>query len=237
MRIRAKLLAMVAVAAVGLASATLPASADMVVYTGEIGPNDTPTMPVVTISNPDCVDQGVFQVAYREHLLPANLSGPFTFTHTESDGANLSMYLMTADWYPGAAYPYCIAAVNGSSGTITANLDPSVRYSLVVFDDSFDQNGGSYEVSVNRPGLNPPVLRPGLPGDRPSDSVPATTTTAPVTTTTRPSTTSTTAPATTTTRPSTTTSTTAPVTTTTRPGTVPQAGGARPVPASASYTG
>lgn len=195
-------------------------------------------MPVVTISNPDCVDQGVFQVAYREHLLPANLSGPFAFTHTESDGANLSMYLMTADWYPGAGLPYCIAAVNGSSNTITANLDPSVRYSLVVFDDSFDQNGGSYEVSVNRPGLNPPVLRPGLPGDRPSDSVPATTTTAPVTTTDRghqpprPP------------RPpppqhgrGPTTSTTAPVTTTTRPGTVPQAGGARPVPASASYTG
>lgn len=235
--VRRFLVGMVAVLAV-LTATTAPASADVVVFSGIIPAGDTQTMSVVSISSPNCVSQGVTAVAYREHLVAPGESGMFTFTVTpdEENPANslMSLYIMTDGWDPAAALPFCIAGDNSEPVSLTVPLNAFTRYYAVVFDDTFSQVGGGYTLTVEGPGLTPPLTRPDLPIGTPTTQ-PTTTTTAPVTTTTQATTTTTyvppptTAPVTTTTRPVT--------TTTVRPGTVPPAPAARPLSGAPGYTG
>ncbi len=231
--VRRFLVGMVAVLAVLTATTTAPAGAD-VVFTGTIGASDPQTMPVVFISTPNCTGQGAALVGYREHLVAPGESGTFTFT-LEETGSDLSLYVMADGWDPAAAFPSCIAGSNTDPNTLTVSLDAYTRYYVVVFDDTFDQLGGSYTLTVEGPGLNPPLTRPDLPIGTPTTE-PTTTTTAPATTTTQVTTTTTYVPPPTT-APVTTT-TTRPVTTTTvRPGTVPTAPAARPLSGAPGYTG
>lgn len=237
--VRRFLVGMVAVLAV-LTATTAPASADTVVFSGLIPAGDAQTMPVVAISSPNCVSQGVSAVAYREHRVAPGESGMFTFTVTPDAGnpvnSLMSLYIMTDGWDPAAALPFCIAGDNTEPVSLTVPLNAFTRYYAVVFDDTFTQVGGGYTLTVEGPGLTPPLTRPDRPIGSTPTTGPTTTTTAPVTTTTEVVTTTTTWEPTTTTAPVTTT--TRPVTTTTaRPGTVPQAAGARPITGTPGYTG
>lgn len=226
-------------AVVGFALAAMvvvsPASAAVVTFSGTLVPGD-PTMPVVFISDPDCTGQGVAEVMYHEHPITAIGDGPATFTLT-SEGDVASLYLMQVGWDPAAAFPYCLAGANDDPAVFTFDVVAGTSYVAVVFDDSFDQEGALYALTIDGPvvaagGLAPPVTRPEIV---PTTAAPSTT--AP--TTTHPATTSTTAVAPPTTTPTTVTSpstTLAPSTTVGSTG-VGQAPAARPLAGAAAYTG
>jgi hypothetical protein len=119
-------------------------------YTGTIT-NADPTMPVVSISTPECVSQLVFPVHYQviEFLHP--LPGTHSIQMTSTDGF-ASAYLYEGSFDPTNPLENCVAADNGADPIeITYDFLRGTPYFLVVFDDQFAQPGGDYEVVVQTP--------------------------------------------------------------------------------------
>jgi len=119
--------------------------------TGTIDGAD-PTMPVVFISTPNCTGQGVSPVHYEVHSLQVDTAGVYTVT--VSSPANLaSVYVYATSFDPTNGLANCVGGSNsGSPTTLTINLDPSITYFVVPFDDTFAQTGGSYTLTVDGPG-------------------------------------------------------------------------------------
>jgi hypothetical protein len=121
------------------------ASALSATYTGTITVAD-PTMPVVTISTPLCVSQAVFPVHYQVIEFPRPLPGTHSFSMT-STGGFASAYLYEGSFDPSNPLENCVAADNGFDPIeITYDFLRGTPYFLVVFDDTFAQLGGDYEV-------------------------------------------------------------------------------------------
>lgn len=131
--------------------ASAPASAGSATLNGSLAPGD-PTMPVVFISTPNCTGQGVTPVLYRAVPLEVSQSGSYDFS-TSSTGGYASMYLMTSAFDPAAAFPQCLAASNsGNPVQFSFALTAGTDYFVVVFDDSFEQLGGAFSLTVSGPG-------------------------------------------------------------------------------------
>jgi hypothetical protein len=199
-----------------------PASADSVI-TGVIDPATDPTMPVVSISTPNCVSQGATLVHYDVYPYVTTTAGDHIFTVTGT-GTLTSLYLFQDTFTPAAAFSTCIAASNQKPATFTESLEAGRQYYLVVFDDTFTQLGTSYTLTIDGPNT-PLTLDPAatteVPTTEPTTEPP--TTEPPVTeppTTEGPPVTSPSNPTTTTVPPS------------TRPAT-----GARPVTGRPTFTG
>lgn len=119
--------------------------------TGTIDAAD-PTMPVVFITTPNCTGQGVSPVLYEVQPLRVDTAGVYTLT-LASTGGFASVYLYAGSFDPTNGLANCIAADNsGAVMEISINLDPSVQYFVVPFDDTFAQVGGSYTLTVTGPG-------------------------------------------------------------------------------------
>ena len=156
---RIKLL--LAVAMVGtflaLGSGTSVALTDT--YSGTITP-ESPTMPVVFITSPVCTAAGVSPVHYDVIEFPRPLAGTHSFSMT-STTAFASAYLYEGSFNPSNPLENCVAADNsGEPIEITYNFLPNTPYFLVVFDDTFGQAGGDYQVVVQSP--TPPPDTVGL---------------------------------------------------------------------------
>jgi hypothetical protein len=133
-------------------------------FTGTLSDED-PTMGVVTIVPPNCTTQGTFAVHYEVIEFPHRVPGTyqFTLTSTGSTGtANFaSAYLYEGSFDPANGAENCVAGDNdGNPKTITYDFLPNTTYFLVVFDDTFTQDGGDYEVVVEAP--DPPADTVGL---------------------------------------------------------------------------
>ena len=156
-RFRSLVFVLVAAGALMIMSAGA-AGALTLTYTGTITPED-PTMPVVFITPPNCTGQGVTLVHYQVIEFPQGVPGTYTFTLT-SPADFASIYLYEGSFDPANGTENCVAGDNNSPKQITYDFLPNTDYFLVVFDDTFTQNGGDYEVVVEAP--DPPADTVGL---------------------------------------------------------------------------
>lgn len=132
-------------------------------YTGTLSDED-PTMPVVTISPPNCTSQGVTPVHYDviefSHFVPGTYSFEVTSTGNTGTADFASVYLYEGSFDPANGLQNCVAGDNAAPKEITYDFLPDTPYFLVVFDDTFTQDGGDYEVVVDAP--DPPADTVGL---------------------------------------------------------------------------
>jgi hypothetical protein len=120
-------------------------------YTGTIT-SDDPTMPVVFINTPVCTAQGVTPVHYHVIDFLRPLPGTHSFSMTSTPGGFASAYLYEGSFDPSNPFENCVAADNGADPVeITYDFLRGTSYFLVVFDDTFAQEGGDYELIVESP--------------------------------------------------------------------------------------
>jgi len=138
------------VLAIGMLHGT-PARAGTATLNGSLAPGG-PTMAVVFISSPNCTGQGASQVLYRAVPLRVSQSGVYDFSTGSTDGF-ASMYLMTSAFDPAAAFPQCLAGDNsGNPVQFSFALTAGQDYFVVPFDDTFNQQGGQFSLTVSGPG-------------------------------------------------------------------------------------
>jgi hypothetical protein len=128
-----------------------PALADTVTIDGTITPSD-PTMAVVFISSPNCTGQGVTPVLYHSYPFTVTADGTY---HLEvlSDAGFASVYIFSPTFDPAAGFPTCIAGDNsGNPVEVDEALTVGTQYFAVPFDDTFDQLGGNYTLTLSGPG-------------------------------------------------------------------------------------
>ena len=138
------------VVAVGV-SAVLAGSAT---FTGTLGAGD-PTMPVVSISTPNCGTQLVTPVHYHTHTFTVDADGAYliTLVSTGVTPGFASMYVYAGSFDPNNGAVNCIAGSNiADPHNLSVALTAGVTYILVPFDDQFAQPGGDYTLNVSGPG-------------------------------------------------------------------------------------
>lgn len=141
-----------ALLAVGLLAVAVPmgAIAASVTVSGNLGPSD-PVMPVVFINPPDCTGQGTTLVFYEAYPFTVDVSGSYNVIGS-SDAGIMSFYLFSPSFDPINGFPTCIAGSNLEPPTVDEPLVAGVQYYAVPFDDSFDQAGGNYTLTISGPG-------------------------------------------------------------------------------------
>ncbi|MBE2269827.1 MAG: hypothetical protein IAE80_16440 [Anaerolinea sp.] len=165
-----------------LAAVVLAAlSSTFVVHAGSIAFSGTftgdPTMPVVSISTPNCTSQGATPVRYDAYPFTVTATGLYNFSAASTGGAGTlaSIYIMNSGFNPAAAFGNCIAASNNgfAPGTPTTlnnvNLTAGTPYYLVIFDDTFTQTTPGYNFNANGVG---DIVIASAPGDC-ADPLPA----------------------------------------------------------------
>lgn len=118
-----------------------------------------PTMPVVFINGVDdtCTGQGVSPVLYDVAAWTAPIGGTVEFKLTSTPTNVASFYIYKGKFDPEDGMKNCVAADNsednpGNETIITLDVEDEVTYRLVAFDDSFDQEGGTYQIKIEVPG-------------------------------------------------------------------------------------
>jgi hypothetical protein len=153
-----RLVLTVAAVTIGLFLGASTLSALTLNFSGNIDGSD-PTMPVVTISPPVCTSQGVTPVHYEVVELLRPLPGTHILDVTSTDEF-ASAYLYEGSFDPTSPLENCVAADNSGPIQITYDFVRNTPYFLVVFDDTFAQLGGDYQVVVTTP--DPPPSTVGL---------------------------------------------------------------------------
>jgi hypothetical protein len=131
-----------------------------VVFAGSLSFSGTfagdPTMPVVSISTPNCTAQGATPVRYDAFPFTVTATGAYSFSAASTGGAGTlaSIYIMNSGFNPAAAFPNCLYGANNGNppGTPTTlnnvNLTAGTQYYLVIFDDTFAQTTPGYNFSA-----------------------------------------------------------------------------------------
>jgi hypothetical protein len=132
----------------GALGALLPAWALAVSFTGTLTAGG-PTMPVVSISTPNCVSQGVTPVLYRTYPFNVSASGSYTFT---VDNNLTAIYIHAGAFNPASPFANCIAASNSNPINLPVNLNSGTNYFLTIIDDTFAQTGQSFVAEITGPG-------------------------------------------------------------------------------------
>lgn len=117
---------------------------------GTIGAGD-PTMPVISISDPNCTIQSAFMVAYHSYPFTVSADGHYTFT-LPSTGDFASLYIFEGGLDPANPFPTCIGGWNIDPINASIYLVAGVQYIAVPFDDTFAQLGGDYTLNASGPG-------------------------------------------------------------------------------------
>lgn len=154
-----------------------PAEAGVATRSGSINAND-PTMDVVTINGTTdtCTGQAATDVRFEVIPWTAPVGGTTEFRLTSTPGNVASFYVYDGPFDPTDGMQNCLAADNSvdtpaGEKTVTLNVQDGRTYRLVVFDDSFAQNGVSFTMDIEVPGGRAihPAFGPGkrflsLPG-------------------------------------------------------------------------
>ncbi len=136
--------------AISLTVSTFTAAAATVGVTGTIDSGD-PTMPVVFISSPNCLGLGFVNIHYETYTVFVDTAGVYSFDLT-STGEFASIYLYEGSFDPANGTVNCVAADNSSPINVTYPLTVGTPYIVVVFDDTFEQTGGDYSLTISGPG-------------------------------------------------------------------------------------
>jgi hypothetical protein len=148
----------VALVSTALGYAAAPANADIITRSGTLDSGDS-TMGVVSIDGEadTCGTQGGFAVHYEVIPWTAPVGGTVSFRLTSTPTNMASFYVYDGPFDPANGEENCLAGDNsadnpGNEKIVTLNVQDEKTYRLVVFDDTFDQLGGSYEFSIEIPG-------------------------------------------------------------------------------------
>jgi hypothetical protein len=114
-----------------------------------------PTMPVVSISTPNCTSLGGTPVGYEVIPYTPLVSGDVSF-ELNSDGgtgAFVSLYVYENSFDPADGLTNCVAATNNGTppstpATLTYGATAGTPYFLVVFNDTFDQRPFGWTLDV-----------------------------------------------------------------------------------------
>lgn len=135
-----------------------PAEAAVISRSGTINAND-PTMDVVFINgtNDTCGAQGATDVRYEVVPWTAPVGGTTEFRLTSTPGNIASFYVYDGPFDPTNGTQNCVAADNSvdtpaGEKTVTLNAQDGRTYRLVIFDDTFAQNGVSFKMDIEVPG-------------------------------------------------------------------------------------
>lgn len=155
-----------------------PAHALTEIHSGEIGDGD-PTLRGALITPPTC--NGLLgSPRFRYDAVPFTplVDGVYTISTTSASddtaSAFVSMYLhAAADFDPEATDSGCLAADNAAPASITTELAAGTPYLITIFDDSFEQTGGTWVTSIDGPTIGDLSVELGVSagGTEPGDTV------------------------------------------------------------------
>lgn len=134
-----------------LIAAAGTAGAGSITVGGSIGAA-SPTMPVVFITTPLCTGQGATPVHYATVPFQVDTSGVYNFSQLSPNGF-ASLYLYQNSFNPASGTTNCVAADNsGNPVEFSFGLTAGTPYIAVPFDDTFDQLGGTFSLTIDGPG-------------------------------------------------------------------------------------
>lgn len=125
--------------------------AGSVTLTGTLDSSD-PTLPVVFIDTPYCDSQGVDPIHYDAYPFKVDATGIYTVTLSDTKNI-VSMYIFEGSFDPANPFPTCVAGNNlGTPLWISGEFIAGTQYYVVPIDDSMDQEGDSYTITIEGPG-------------------------------------------------------------------------------------
>lgn len=167
-----KKLALLLILAVLVSAAASTAFAGTFNASGFVGPGD-PSLLVGIILTPNCTGgYGGVNVFYDVYEFQVDTDGLYTVSVLSS---NTAFYLIANTFNPGAVATNCIAASNsGNPQQASAALTAGTTYFVVIIDDTFDQLGQNYDLTISGPGeiyLGGLPAAPACPYPLPAGSV------------------------------------------------------------------
>ncbi len=143
------ILAVLALASLSLLNVPA-ASAGSFSFSGTLVPGG-PALPVVAlISTPNCTGGvNVYSVLYASRTFTVDTDGVYTFTEPGTESA---LYLYGGSFDPTNPAANCLAASNSNPLSFSYPLTVGTTYIVVVIEDTFTQDGMSYDVSISGPG-------------------------------------------------------------------------------------
>ncbi len=126
------------------------ASAGNVTISGVLVPGGQ-TMPVVAIiSTPNCTGAtNPVAVLYAATSFTVDTDGTYTFSEP---GTSSAVYLYAGTFNPANPVVNCVAASNSNPISFSYALTAGETYVVVVTDDTYEQPGISYALSISGPG-------------------------------------------------------------------------------------
>lgn len=137
--------------AAGLAALASTAQAGSITIGGTIDASD-PAMPVVLITPPNCTTQSSEPVRYDAIPFTVDQSGTYQFSLASPVGA-AALYLFQNSFNPAAPLPNCVAAGRTTDPVeFSFALTAGTPYISVPIDDTFNQPGVTYALTISGPG-------------------------------------------------------------------------------------
>lgn len=128
----------------------LPALAGSDTVTGTLVPGGPTLSQVGIISTPNCTGAyTAFAVLYGLAPLQVGTSGTY---QVDEPGSTSAVYILQGSFDPDAVAATCIAASNTNPISLGVVLTAGVQYFAVVIDDTFEQGGLDYTLTVSGPG-------------------------------------------------------------------------------------
>jgi hypothetical protein len=144
-------------------------------YNGVLDDTD-PTLNVAFISTPVCTGLGSTPVHYDVIEFPDAIGGTYTILETTST-VNIGVYVLEGSFDPLDVFATCVAASNTNPIDLTYDFVEGTDYYVVVFDDTFDQAGGDWEVEITSPDPPPTTTTSTTSTSTTSTTTPESTTT------------------------------------------------------------
>ncbi len=154
--------------AVLLSVAAVVVYAGSLSFTGALTPGGATEPQVAQIVAPNCTGATVvFSVLYRAYPFVVDAAGSYTVTEPGTESA---VYVYAGSFDPANPATNCIAASNANPINFSVALNPGTVYTAVVIEDTFEQDGLAYNLTISGPG-NVTVPAGDCPDPLPTGSV------------------------------------------------------------------
>lgn len=146
-------------AAAGIVAVVVSASAlaGSATFQGTLSPGGATEPETALITTPNCSGGTfVFAVLYRAYPFRVTAAGTY---NVSEPGTESAVYVYDGPFNPAHPANHCLAASNGNPISLDVNLSPGVKYTLVIIEDSFAQDGMSYAMTLSGPGA---IVQPSI---------------------------------------------------------------------------
>jgi hypothetical protein len=118
--------------------------------TGTLVPGGPTTTEVAIITTPACTGATVaFSALYQAFPFSVDADGVYTITEP---GTSSAVYVYSGSFDPTAVASNCAFASNSNPINFDVSLNAGAPYVLVIIDDTFDQNGLNFDLTISGPG-------------------------------------------------------------------------------------